>query len=98
MEPFASLVTLSGHSVPRLLLNRELVGPFQLRRRRSTDVAVCRDVEESVRQLAQGAGWEHSLNNIHKEVTSRMNVGGMYGTQGHRVSQNLFNVTISYPC
>ena len=75
VEPFASLVTLSRHTVPRLLLNRELVGPFRSQRRRPTDVAVCRDVVESVRQLAQGAGWAEELDNIHREVTGSSGKG-----------------------
>ena len=77
VEPFASLVTLSRHAVPRVLLNRELVGPFRSQQcPRLTDVAVCRDVEESVRHLAVGAGWGDCLQHIHKEVT-RINTGGI---------------------
>ena len=49
VEPFASLVTLPRHTVPRVLLNRELVGPFRSSRCRLTDVAVSGDMVESVR-------------------------------------------------
>ena len=75
VEPFASLVTLSRHTVPRVLLNRELVGPFRSQRRRLTDVVVCGDVEEGVRLLARGAGWEEDLENLHRD--SRLNEQGL---------------------
>jgi hypothetical protein len=62
VEPFASLATLPSGSVPRILLNRELVGPFKHRGRgRPTDVAVTGDLVESVMTLARGAGWEREL-------------------------------------
>lgn len=65
VEPFASLVTLPAGSVPRLLLNRELVGPFKQRGRgRTTDVAVTGDLVESVMSLARGAGWEEELRQL----------------------------------
>ena len=40
-------------------------------------MAVCRDVEESVRQLAAGAGWEEALDLIHNQVT-RINTGAVF--------------------
>lgn len=61
MEPFASLVTLPAFSVPRLLINRELVGPFSQRKRRTTDVVVTGDLVEGVRRLVGEAGWEGEL-------------------------------------
>ena len=69
VEPFASLVTLSRLNVPRVLLNREPVGPFRSQRSRLTDVTVCGDVVEGVRQLAQGAGWGEDLDNLHRQIT-----------------------------
>ena len=68
VEPFASLATLSRHSVPRVLLNRELVGPFQSSRCRHTDVAVSGDVVESVKVLVQGAGWGAELEGVQRRV------------------------------
>jgi NAD-dependent deacetylase sirtuin 3 len=72
VEPFASLVTLSRHSVPRLLFNREMVGPFRSSRCRHTDVTVRGDVVESVRVLVQGAGWEVELEDIQRTVSKDM--------------------------
>lgn len=80
VEPFASLVTLSSGSVPRLLLNRELVGPFKHRGRgRPTDVAVTGDLVESVMGLARGAGWEGELRELcgfKEEVKEEGGVSG----------------------
>lgn len=71
VEPFASLATLSRHTVPRVLLNRELVGPFQSQRCRPTDVAMIGDLVESVRVLVEGAGWSGELEEIMKGVEKR---------------------------
>ena len=55
-------MTLPAASVPRLLLNRELVGPFKHRSGyRLTDVSMTGDLMESVMELVQGAGWEREL-------------------------------------
>ena len=64
VEPFASLVTLSGFSVPRLLLNREPVGPFKHRHKRPTDVARTGELVEGVEQLVRSAGWEEDLRRL----------------------------------
>ncbi len=64
VEPFASLATLPGISVPRLLLNRELVGPFKHRRKRPTDVARTGELVESVEGLVRSAGWEGNLRRL----------------------------------
>ena len=64
VEPFASLATLPGVSVPRLLLNRELVGPFKHRQKRPTDVARTGELVESVEELVRSAGWEGDLRKL----------------------------------
>lgn len=64
MEPFASLATLPSSTVPRLLLNRELVGPFKHYHKRRTDVAVTGDLVDSVWELVRGAGWEDELRSL----------------------------------
>ena len=66
VEPFASLTALPQITVPRLLINRELVGPFNHRRKRSTDVAMTGDLVECVSKLAAMAGWEKDLETIVK--------------------------------
>lgn len=67
MEPFASLATLPSGCVPRLLLNRELVGPFKHRQCRPTDVAMVGDLVESVVTLVQGAGWGEEFQALQGE-------------------------------
>ena len=61
MEPFASLLMLPHCTVPRLLVNREPVGPFKHCKGRTTDVAVTGDLVEGVRGLAREAGWGKEL-------------------------------------
>jgi len=70
VEPFASLVTLPRLRVPRLLLNRELVGPFKHRLKRRTDVAVTGDLVVSVKELARLAGWECELRALQEAAES----------------------------
>uniref|UniRef100_A0A287CVS6 Sirtuin 3 n=1 Tax=Ictidomys tridecemlineatus TaxID=43179 RepID=A0A287CVS6_ICTTR len=55
VEPFASLSEAVGSSVPRLLINRDLVGPFTWRPRRR-DVAQLGDVIHSVERLVELLG------------------------------------------
>ncbi len=64
VEPFASLCTLLRFDVPRLLVNRELVGPFRHGRKRVTDVALTGDLVESVREIAAQAGWTAELQHL----------------------------------
>ena len=66
VEPFASLVSLPHLNVPRMLINREVVGPFRHRRKRSTDVAMTGDLVECVSQLADIAGWTKELETLVK--------------------------------
>ncbi|XP_037338395.2 NAD-dependent protein deacetylase sirtuin-3, mitochondrial isoform X1 [Pungitius pungitius] len=60
VEPFASLAGAVGGSVPRLLINRDPVGPFA-GRRRARDVVRLGDVVEGVRALVDALGWTREL-------------------------------------
>ena len=64
VEPFASLVSLVRTGVPRLLLNRDLVGPFKSRRRKQEDFALTDDLVTSVKGIAQSAGWLEELERM----------------------------------
>ena len=66
VEPFASLAALPRLNVPRVLINRELVGPFKHRRKRATDLAMTGDLVECVSELAAMAGWEKELEVLVK--------------------------------
>ena len=64
VEPFASLVSLTRRGVPRLLLNRELVGPFKSRRRQQEDFSLTGDLVTSVKEVSQFAGWLKELEEL----------------------------------
>lgn len=64
MEPFASLASLPRSGVPRLLLNRELVGPFKSRRRKQEDFALTGDLVTSVKDISRLAGWLDELEKL----------------------------------
>lgn len=61
MEPFASLSGAIRSSVCRLLINRDLVGPFAWGSSRHGDVAELGDVVSGVRKLADALGWMPEL-------------------------------------
>uniref|UniRef100_UPI0037E75D49 NAD-dependent protein deacetylase sirtuin-3, mitochondrial isoform X2 n=1 Tax=Semicossyphus pulcher TaxID=241346 RepID=UPI0037E75D49 len=61
VEPFASLAGAVRSSVPRLLINRDLVGPFAWRRR-PQDVMQLGDVISGVQALVDALGWTRELN------------------------------------
>ncbi len=80
MEPFASLVSLPRVNVPRLLLNRELVGPFKHQRKRPTDIAMTGDLVGSVRELVRCAGWEDDMDVMreHHNLPSEEEEGALW--------------------
>lgn len=61
MEPFASLSGAVRGSVSRLLINRDLVGPFAWGSSWHRDVAQLGDVVSGVRKLADALGWMPEL-------------------------------------
>lgn len=65
MEPFAGIASAVDRSTPRLLVNREIVGPF-LRRweRRANDIVQRGDIVESVKKLVNLLGWSDSMDAI----------------------------------
>ena len=64
VEPFASLSTLPRFDVPRLLINRDLVGPFKRHRMRVTDIAVTCDLVEGVCSVLEEVGWMSDLQRL----------------------------------
>lgn len=62
VEPFGSLATAVRSSVPRLLINRDLVGPFAWGTQRPSDVAQLGDVVSGVGTLAHAIGWTRELD------------------------------------
>ncbi|XP_026637501.1 NAD-dependent protein deacetylase sirtuin-3, mitochondrial isoform X2 [Microtus ochrogaster] len=70
VEPFASLSEAVQKSVPRLLINRDLVGPFAWSPR-SKDVAQLGDVVESVERLVDLLGWTQELQDLIQRETGK---------------------------
>ncbi|XP_061520655.1 NAD-dependent protein deacetylase sirtuin-3, mitochondrial isoform X3 [Phycodurus eques] len=62
VEPFASLAGAVHSSVPRLLINRDLVGPFALRNNRPCDVVLLGDVVSGIQTLVNALGWTQELD------------------------------------
>ncbi|XP_053722018.1 NAD-dependent protein deacetylase sirtuin-3, mitochondrial isoform X2 [Synchiropus splendidus] len=68
VEPFASLAWAVRSSVPRLLINRDLVGPFAAARRRPHDVVQQGDVVSGVQTFVDELGWAQDLEELMKNA------------------------------
>ncbi|XP_053574742.1 NAD-dependent protein deacetylase sirtuin-3 [Bombina bombina] len=64
IEPFASLVNSVCSKVPRLLLNRESVGPFKRNPLKRTDVALLGDLSDITRKFAHSLNWLTEIEEI----------------------------------
>ncbi|XP_013358370.1 PREDICTED: NAD-dependent protein deacetylase sirtuin-3, mitochondrial isoform X3 [Chinchilla lanigera] len=71
VEPFASLSEAVRASVPRLLINRDLVGPFAWRPR-SRDVIQLGDVVQNVERLVELLGWTEELQDLVQRETGKL--------------------------
>ena len=74
VNPVAAIPDWVGHSVPRVLINRELVGSFavgSMTSRRNRDVYEAGDCDHGVLKLCKLAGenWAEELNTIHESVS-----------------------------
>ncbi|XP_053418097.1 NAD-dependent protein deacetylase sirtuin-3, mitochondrial isoform X2 [Nycticebus coucang] len=72
VEPFASLSEAVRSSVPRVLINRDLVGPLAWRPR-SRDVAQLGDVVHSVERLVELLGWTEEMQDLVEQETRKLN-------------------------
>ncbi|XP_062405300.1 NAD-dependent protein deacetylase sirtuin-3, mitochondrial isoform X2 [Sardina pilchardus] len=73
VEPFASLAGAVRGSVPRLLVNRDLVGPFAWGSPRPNDVTELGDVVSGVSKLADAVGWTEELKALIAAETKKEN-------------------------
>ncbi|KAL5499898.1 hypothetical protein EMCRGX_G011366 [Ephydatia muelleri] len=64
VEPFAGLVSLVSSNTPRVLVNREVVWPFNSSSKRPNDMAMTGDLLESVSYLVKEAGWTKDLEQL----------------------------------
>ncbi|KAI6711636.1 hypothetical protein JHW43_005848 [Diplocarpon mali] len=65
VHPFASLPSQARDGVPRVLINKEVVGDFGSR---PDDVVILGDCDEGVRKLADALGWREELEKMWLEV------------------------------
>lgn len=70
VAPVSSIPDWVKSDVPRLLINRELVGSF-MGPHFKKDVFLDGDCDESVRQLCQLAGWEEELDRLYSGTHSK---------------------------
>ncbi|NP_001089567.1 sirtuin (silent mating type information regulation 2 homolog) 3, gene 2 L homeolog [Xenopus laevis] len=71
IQPFASLVNIVKPSIPRLLINREKVGPFAKKRLRRRDVAELGDLCDITHTMVNGLCWEEELEKLMKSPTEQ---------------------------
>jgi NAD-dependent protein deacetylase SIR2 len=69
VQPFASLPQFASEGVPRVLINKEIVGDFGSR---PDDVMVLGDCDEGVRKLADALGWRDELELLWLEVGGKV--------------------------
>lgn len=67
VHPFASLANQVSDEVPRLLINRDVVGSMGCRQ---NDFLLVGDIVEEIDSLASDLGWQEDLNKLMKENTS----------------------------
>lgn len=66
--PFAGIVNSARGYIPRILINREAVGPFASRTSgRFNDLAVTGDLLENVQKFARVLGWKKAMEDLIKE-------------------------------
>lgn len=64
VEPFANIVKMVRPSVPRLLINRDLVGPFKIQTRNSRDVAELGDLCDITRKFVNALKWQADMEEV----------------------------------
>lgn len=76
MEPFASLAGAVRNSVPRVLINRDPVGPFAWQQRYN-DIAQLGDVVTGVEKMVELLDWNEEMQTLiqkEKEKVGRSSV------------------------
>lgn len=70
VEPFASLSEAVRSSVPRLLINRDLVGTLA-RHPRGRDVVQLGDLVHGVKRLVELLGWTEEMQDLIQQETGK---------------------------
>ncbi|XP_048342361.1 NAD-dependent protein deacetylase sirtuin-3, mitochondrial isoform X5 [Sphaerodactylus townsendi] len=71
VQPFASLAGAVRSSVPRLLINRDLVGPFAYDPQ-SNDVSELGDVVSGVEKVVALLGWKEELQELIQKEAEKL--------------------------
>ncbi|XP_069660544.1 NAD-dependent protein deacetylase sirtuin-3, mitochondrial isoform X5 [Haliaeetus albicilla] len=71
VEPFASLAGAVRSSVPRVLINRDLVGPFAWQQRYN-DVAQLGDVVSGVKKLVELLDWNEEMQTLIQKEKEKL--------------------------
>ncbi|XP_054054509.1 NAD-dependent protein deacetylase sirtuin-3, mitochondrial isoform X2 [Rissa tridactyla] len=74
VEPFASLAGAVRSSVPRVLINQDLVGPFAWQRRHN-DIAQLGDVVSGVEKLVELLGWNEEMQTLIQKEKEKLDAG-----------------------
>ncbi|CAN2387357.1 NAD-dependent protein deacetylase [Pristimantis euphronides] len=64
IEPFASIVNAVRPNVPRVLINRDLVGPFKNNPLKNTDVVELGELCEVTRKLLSTLNWQTEMDEV----------------------------------
>ncbi|XP_018413166.1 PREDICTED: NAD-dependent protein deacetylase sirtuin-3, mitochondrial-like [Nanorana parkeri] len=69
VEPFANIVNAVRPNVPRLLINRDLVGPFITKTRKSRDLAELGDLCDVTRKFVRALNWQEDMEDVMRSHT-----------------------------
>ncbi|XP_043371668.1 NAD-dependent protein deacetylase sirtuin-3, mitochondrial isoform X3 [Dermochelys coriacea] len=71
VQPFASLADAVRSSIPRVLINRDLVGPFAYQPQYN-DVALLGDVISGVETFVELMGWKEEMQELIRRETEKL--------------------------
>ncbi|XP_068129219.1 NAD-dependent protein deacetylase sirtuin-3-like isoform X1 [Hyperolius riggenbachi] len=66
IEPFAKIINCVRPNVPRLLMNRDLVGPFKSKPLKSTDVTELGELCDITKKFVKALNWQEDLEELMK--------------------------------
>uniref|UniRef100_A0A3P8SB32 Si:dkey-103i16.6 n=1 Tax=Amphiprion percula TaxID=161767 RepID=A0A3P8SB32_AMPPE len=87
IEPFASLVNTVRSTVPRLLLNRHAVGPFEKVPLRRGDHMELGDLEDTVRRFAEMLGWNGEIEELMRSQETLVGSNSIPASQSRAASE-----------
>ncbi|XP_067902869.1 NAD-dependent protein deacetylase sirtuin-3, mitochondrial isoform X5 [Heterodontus francisci] len=73
VEPFASLSEMVRKSVPRVLINQDLVGSVTRNPLRVNDVVELGDIVGGVKRFSEMLGWNEEINNLLTREHEKLN-------------------------